>query len=110
MPQNNSSNIKIVANAAPPGHPVPFTKPIGFLMSLIFGQPWVTNRAPSATRPIRAATSGYEAKTMGPPPGPHLSGAIEKPFTAYVDVSGGGGPSLERPLPAARAVGTADAL
>src|SRR5436309_2175698 len=44
----NSSNVNRSANTAPPGHPVPFTKPIGFFTSLIFGQPWTRNKAPPA--------------------------------------------------------------
>src|SRR5207244_13116629 len=70
MPPKTSSNVNRTANVAPPGHPVPFTKPIGFLTSLIFGQPWARNKAPRATRPTRAATSGYEAKTIVLPQGP----------------------------------------
>src|SRR5207244_3712925 len=70
----NSSNVNRSANTAPPGHPVPFTKPIGFLTSLIFGQPWTKNKAPRATRPTRAAPSGYAAKTMGLPPRPPNGG------------------------------------
>src|SRR3989475_8003530 len=76
----NSSNVNRSANTAPPGHPVPFAKPIGFLTSLIFGQPWTKNKAPRATRPTRAATSGYAAKTMGLPPRTLSGGRGRKTF------------------------------
>src|SRR2546426_10724657 len=84
----NSSNVNRSANTAPPGHPVPFTKPIGFLTSLIFGQPWTKNKAPRATRPMRAATSGYAAKTMGLPPRALSGGRGRKTFHG----GGRGGP------------------
>src|SRR5207249_3807164 len=67
-PPKTSSNVNRTANMAPPGHPVPFTKPIGFLRSLIFGQPWARNKAPSAKRPMRAAASAYEGKSKVVPP------------------------------------------
>src|SRR5207244_6496323 len=91
MPPKNSSNVNRRANAAPPGHPVPFTKPIGFFTSLIFGQPWARNKAPRATRPTRAATSVYEAKTMGLPPRALSGGRDRKTFHG----GGGGGRSVD---------------
>src|SRR2546428_250828 len=59
-PPKTSSNVNRTANMAPPGQPVPFTNPIGFLMSLIFGQPWARNKAPSANPPMRPAGAATE--------------------------------------------------
>src|SRR5439155_1197723 len=58
MAPKNSRREKRTAKVAPPGHPVPFTKPIVFWRSFIFGHPWARKMAPRARRPTSEARSG----------------------------------------------------
>src|SRR5437899_1376520 len=58
MAPKNSRRLKRTAKVAPPGHPVPFTKPIVFWRSFIFGHPWARKMAPRARRPTSEARSG----------------------------------------------------
>src|SRR5437016_5476462 len=58
MAPKNSRRLKRTAKVAPPGHPVPFTKPIVFWRSFIFGHPWARKMAPRASRPTSKARSG----------------------------------------------------
>src|SRR5437762_468266 len=58
MAPKNSRRLKRTAKVAPPGHPVPFTKPIVFWRSFIFGHPWARKMAPRASRPTSEARSG----------------------------------------------------
>jgi len=60
IPPKNSRRVNRTAKVAPPGHPVPFTNPIGFDKSFILGHPCARNLAPSAMRPTSAAVSGFE--------------------------------------------------
>src|SRR5882762_1455343 len=64
IPPKNSRRLKRIANAAPPGHPVPFTNPTGFFRSLTFGQPCAMKSRPSATRPTIAATFRSMGKSI----------------------------------------------
>src|SRR5947199_9033897 len=58
MAPKNSRRLKRTAKVAPPGHAVPFTKPIVFWRSFIFGHPWPRKMAPRTSRPTSEARSG----------------------------------------------------
>src|SRR5438132_2077128 len=64
MAPKNSRRLKRTAKVAPPGHPVPFTKPIVFWRSFIFGQPWARKMAPRARRPTSNARSGRVGRAI----------------------------------------------
>src|SRR5437667_11593745 len=58
MAPKNSRRLKRTAKVAPPGHPVPFTKPIVFWRSFIFGNPCARKMERRARRPTSEARSG----------------------------------------------------